>query len=168
MKNKWKLIGLIFIILLGALILATGLIFWGAGLGYVTAGQKFSIWLQAMLLLLGLLLTPVIITNNRKIWAKDKAKRESLNPAEKKPVKKMVTFPEFLEIKNQCKSRYGLFWRYKVRKCLVIGSSSDVETLFPNLQQAKWQLSGQTLMVYGGDVSSEVDIPWMKALKKRF
>jgi len=52
MKNKWKLIGLIFIILLGALILAAGLFFWGAGLGYVTTGQKFSIWLQAMLLLL--------------------------------------------------------------------------------------------------------------------
>lgn len=168
MKNKWKLIGLIFIILLGALILAAGLFFWGAGLGYVTTGQKFSIWLQAMLLLLGLLLTPVIITNNRKIWAKDKVKRESLNPAEKKPVKKVIAFPEFSEIKNQCQSRYGLFWRYKVRKCLVIGSSSDIETLFPNLQQAKWQLSGQTLMVYGGDVSSEVNIPWMKTLKKHF
>jgi len=91
-----------------------------------------------------------------------------LNPAEKKPVKKVVTYPEFSEINNQCKSRYGLFWRYKVRKCLVIGSTSDVETLFPNLQQAKWQLSGQSLMVYGGDVSSEVNISWMKTLKKHF
>ena len=95
MKNKWKKIGLIFIILLTALFFAVGLFFWGTWLGYPTIGQKITIWLQAMLLLFGLLLTPIIITNSRKIWAKDKAKRESLNPLNLKNLKNHCHFPNF-------------------------------------------------------------------------
>jgi len=166
MKNKWKKIGLIFIILLAALLFAAVLFLWGAWLGYPTIGQKITIWLQAMLLLFGLLLTPIIITNSRKIWAKDKAKRESLNPIEPKKSEKSLPFPEFLDIKKQCRDRSGLFWRYKIRKCLVLGSSSEVQQLLPNflvlgsssevqqllpnLPTELWQLCDNTLMVYGG------------------
>lgn len=168
MKNKWKRIGLIFIILLGALLLTVGLIFWGTQLGYVTAKEKISIWLQGMLFLLGLLLTPIIITNARKVWAKDKAKQESLNPEEKKKAEKPIPFSEFLSVKKQCKYRAGLFWRYKIRKCLVYGASSDVESLFPLLQQDLWQFCDETLMIYGGDLQSEINTPWLQVLKKQF
>ncbi len=168
MKNKWKKIGLIFIILLAALFFAVGLFFWGTWLGYPTIGQKITIWLQAMLLLFGLLLTPIIITNSRKIWAKDKAKRESLNPIEPKKSEKPLPFPEFLEIKKQCRYRSGLFWRYKIRKCLVLGASSDTQQLLPNLTTELWQLCDDTLMIYGGDIKDEVNISWLQALKKQF
>lgn len=168
MKNKWKKIGLIFIILLGALLFAVGLFFWGTWLGYPTVGQKIAIWLQAMLLLLGLLLTPIIITNSRKIWAKDKSKRESLNPIEHKKSEKTLPFSEFLDIKKQCRYRSGLFWRYKIRKCLVLGSSSDIQQLLPNLTTELWQLCDNTLMIYGGDIQDELNTSWLQALKKQF
>lgn len=166
MKNKWKGIGLIFIILLGALLLAVGLFIWGTTLGYVTVGQKVAIWLQGMLLLLGLLLTPIIITNSRKIWAKDKANRESLNPIETKKLEQPLPFTEFLDIKKHCRYRLGLLWRYKIRKCLVLGAPSEVESLFPRLRQELWQLNDRTLMIYGGDFQDEINTSWLQILKK--
>ena len=168
MKNKWKQFGLIFIILLGAILLAVGLFFWGADFGYTTTKEKISFWLQGMLFLLGLLLAPVIITNSRKVWAKEKAKRESLNPAKNEKSEKPIPFSEFLDIKKQCKYHSGLFWRYKIRKCLVYGDVPDVESLFPRLQQEQWQFCDETLMIYGGDFHSEINTPWLQALKKHF
>lgn len=168
MKNKWKKIGLIFIISLAASLFAVVLFLWGTWLGYPTTGQKITVWLQVMLLLFGILLTPTIITNSRKIWAKDKAERESLNPIEPKKSEKPLPFPEFLEIKKQCRNRSGLLWRYKIRKCLVLGSSSEVQQLLPNLTTELWQLCDNTLMVYGGDIQDEVNTPWLQALKTEF
>lgn len=154
--------------MLCAILFASILFVWGDTLGYDSWGQKLAIWLQAMLLLLGLLLTPIIITNSRKIWAKEKAKQESLNPAETKEQKKVVPFAEFLDIKKQCKYRFGLFWRYKTRKCLVMGNSSDVANLFPNLTHEQWQLCENTIIIYGGDIQDELNTPWFLALKKHF
>lgn len=168
MKNKWKRIGLLFIILLGALFFATILFIWGDALGYNSLGQKIAIWLQGMLLLLALLLTPVIISNSRRIWAKDKAKHESLNPIEHKKTEKPIPFSEFIDIKKQFRYRYGIFWRYKIRKCLVLGSASDVQALLPNLTAEGWQLCDETLMIYGGDIQDEINTPWLQALKKQF
>jgi type VI secretion system protein ImpL len=168
MNNKWKRIGLISIILLGALLFAACLFFWGTSLGYPTVGQKIAIWLQGMLLLLGLLLTPIIITNSRKIWAKDKAKHESLNPIENKKSEKPLPFSYFLDIKKQCRYHLGLFWHYKIRKCLVLGSSSEVEKILPNLTKEKWQLCDNTLMIYGGDIQEDVDTAWLQAFRKQF
>jgi type VI secretion system protein ImpL len=168
MKNKWKWIGLIFIILLIALLLALGLFFWGDWFGYATVREKSQLWIQGMLLLFGLLLTPILITNSYKLWAKDKTKRESLNPVKNKKPKEPQPFAEFLDIKKQCRYRLGPFWRYKICKCLVLGFHSDVELLLPNLPKDQWQLCDNTLMVYGGDIQDELNIPWLQALKKHF
>lgn len=167
MRNKWKRIGLIFIILLGAISIAIGLSIWGDDLGYKTLGHKIEIWIYCMLFLLGLLLTPSIITNSRRLAAKDKAKRESLNPAETdKKTKKVIPFSEFIDIQKKCRYITGIFWRYKIRKCLVLGKSNDIESVFPRLPQEQWQLNDKTLMIYGGDIEDELNISWLQALKK--
>ncbi|MFQ1040759.1 ImcF-related family protein [Gilliamella sp. CG16] len=85
----------------------------------------------------------------------------------KKQKKESVT-DSFWEPVKFMRHRHGLFWRYKIRKCLVIGSYTDVESVFPNLQDDKWQLCDKTLMVYGGDIEHELDTSWLLALKKRF
>ncbi|OCG21365.1 MULTISPECIES: ImcF-related family protein [unclassified Gilliamella] len=166
--NKWKWTGLIFIILLGAILLALGLFFGGDSLGYTATGQKVQIWLQGMLLLFGLLLTPILITNSYRLWAQDKTKRELLNPIQNEKPKESLLFTEFLDIKKQCRYRLGLFWRYKVCKCLVLGNLSDVELLLPNLPKDQWQLSDNMLMVYGGDIQDDPNTLWLQALKRHF
>ncbi|WP_085247102.1 ImcF-related family protein [Gilliamella mensalis] len=166
--NKWKWAGLIFIILLGAILLALGLFFWGDWLNYTSKGEKVQIWLQGMLLLFCLLLTPILVTNSYRLWAKDKTKRESLNPIQNEKPKEPPPFAEFLDIKKQCRYRLGFFWRYKVCKCLVLGHHSDIELLLPNLPKDQWQLSDNTLMVYGGDIQDEPNALWLQALKRNF
>lgn len=166
MNNKWKILGLLFIILLFSLLFASGLYTWGDSLGYRSLGQRISIFLQGMILLVALLLMPLIITNSLKVWAKDRVVRESLNPVEKKKVKKPVTQSDFIIIKKFLSSRFGFFWRRKIRKCLILGSSIDTEQLLPNLTTEHWQLSDRTLMLYGGDVLDEPKVQWLKNLKK--
>jgi type VI secretion system protein ImpL len=170
MKNKWKNIGYILLIFLGAILLTLALIFFGDKFGYDTMKEKTTIWVQVMLLLLGLLFLPAIFTMGYKLWNQEKAKREGLNPTENKKQKqrKVIPFAEFLDIQKQCRYRYGFFWRYKVCKCLVLGHHSDVEHLLPNLSQDQWQLSDNTLMVYGGDIQDEPNTQWLETLKKYF
>lgn len=168
MKNKWKILGLIFIILLCAVLFAGVLFIWGDVLGYGELGQKISIWLQGMLLLLALILAPIIITNSRRVWAKDKALDESLNPSEKKKIEKPVQSSEFVSIKKFVSARYGVFWRRKVRKCLVLGALDDTEKLLPNLTSERWQHADSTLMLYGGDVLTELNENWLKMIRNRF
>lgn len=167
--SKWKWTGLIFIILLGTILLALGLFFFGDFLDFSTTGKKVQIWLQGMLLIFCFLLTPILITNSYRLWVKDKTKHESLNPIQNEaPKKELSPFSEFQDIEKQCKYRAGLFWRYKICKCLVFGHSSDVELLFPNLLKDQWQFSDNTLMIYGGDIQDEPNILWLQALKRHF
>lgn len=167
MSHKWKRAGLIFIILLSAVSIALGLFFWGDELGFTTFGRKLEMWVYCMLFILGLLLIPAIITNSLRIAAKDKIKREALNPNETAKPIKVTPFPEFAEIQKKCRYISGLFWRYKIRKCLVIGASSDVESAFPRLQQNQWQLNDKTLIIYGGNIEDPLNTPWLLALKKQ-
>lgn len=168
MTNKWKRIGLIFIILFGAIFLGIGLFLFGEGLGYKTPGRKFEIWLYGMLILVGIILAPALIRSSRIGSIRDVIKRESFNPKESDKPKTPQVFSEFSDIERHCKNRFNTFWRYKIRKCLVLGSRSDVESVFPRLQEEKWQLNDKTLMIYGGDVEEEFDTSWLLMLKKQF
>ncbi|XKM12790.1 ImcF-related family protein [Orbaceae bacterium ac157xtp] len=166
--EKWRTLGLIFIILFCAFVITGLLIIWGDDLGYNTLGQKITVWLQVMLFVIGLLLSPAIVAITRRLWAKNKAQDESLNPTEKKKIAKPVPFSELVDIKDKCFLHYGLFWRRKIRKCLILGSDADTEALLPNLIKERWQLSDNTLMLYGGNMLDEPDVDWLKAVKKCF
>ncbi|MWN90841.1 hypothetical protein GQ597_09030 [Gilliamella sp. Pra-s65] len=170
MKNKWKNIGFILFILLGAIFFILAIIFFGDTLGYHTIKEKITVWIQGMLLLLGFIFLPVIVTMGYKLWTKEKSEHEQLNPEKNKKSKqpKIVPFTEFLEIEKQCKYRLGIFWRYKVCKCLVLGQPSDVERLFPHLLKDQWQFSDNTLMIYGGDIQDDPNTLWLQALKSHF
>ncbi|MDF7669688.1 ImcF-related family protein [Orbaceae bacterium ESL0721] len=74
----------------------------------------------------------------------------------------------FNAIKNRLFTLKGLFWRYKVRRCLVFGKQSEIAKLFPNLESDKWQYHDNTVIVYGGDLQNELNSAWLLALKKTF
>lgn len=74
----------------------------------------------------------------------------------------------FEQIKNYLYARYGLFWRRKTRKCLVVGTQADTERLLPNLTTERWQQSDATLMLYCGDLADEPNTTWLTAIKKSF
>lgn len=166
MKKNWKILGLIFIILLCGGILAAILYIMGDDLGYVTLGQKLAIWLQALLLILILLFTPIIITSSRFLWAKDKTKQESLNPSETRKIKEPKPYSEFTDMVSHCRYNYGIFWRYKIRKILIIGSQQDVDNVIPTLTQKNWLVGNNVLLIWGGEIKSQINLHWFKMVKR--
>lgn len=61
---------------------------------------------------------------------------------------------------------YGCFWPRKIRILLVVGSVSDVQRLVPGLSQELWQEDRGTLLLWGGELTSEADAAWLSALRK--
>ncbi|NUW65623.1 type VI secretion protein VasK [Cronobacter sakazakii] len=61
---------------------------------------------------------------------------------------------------------YGCFWPRKIRILLVVGSVSDVQRLVPGLSQELWQEDRGTLLLWGGELTSEADTAWLSALRK--
>ncbi|MEQ4924997.1 ImcF-related family protein [Proteus hauseri] len=68
------------------------------------------------------------------------------------------------------KESYGLFWQGKVKIHLLIGTSTSIEKLAPNLTTELWQENNGTLLIYGGDInqnSNENLIQDLKQLRRR-
>lgn len=86
---------------------------------------------------------------------------------DKKPRKQKNSGP-FADITNLLHHRYGLFWRRKTTKLLVLGSQNDTERLLPQLTTERWQLGENTLMLYGGDLGDDLNTAWLNALKTTF
>ncbi|WP_152084380.1 ImcF-related family protein [Enterobacter oligotrophicus] len=70
------------------------------------------------------------------------------------------------ELRLALGNAYGRAWSSKIRILLVTGSIADVERLTPKLTQELWQEDQGTLLLWGGDPASSVDIDWLAALRK--
>lgn len=155
------------------ILIALALIFfiWQDSFSFLTTnGDK---WLGTTVVIIAALVLShlhnlVFLTLNKVMKFNFKLNDNSyIDTDDKKPViKKKVAL--FSDITEYIRRRYGFFWRRKVRKCLVLGDASDTEKLLPNLTIERWQLSENTLMIYGGDVLDELNGVWLKAIKKRF
>ncbi|MDH2066568.1 ImcF-related family protein [Pantoea sp. GD03673] len=69
-------------------------------------------------------------------------------------------------LKTHLRSRYSLFWRYKVRLLLITGDDAAIEQLVPGLQQQQWLEGNRTVLIYGGDLTAEPDVEKYTALRK--
>ncbi|UDN37242.1 ImcF-related family protein [Proteus sp. NMG38-2] len=71
---------------------------------------------------------------------------------------------------ERMKRVYGLFWQSKVKINLLIGTSTSIEKLTPNLTTDIWQENNGTLLIYGGDIHQSIDenlIQDLKQLRRR-
>lgn len=69
-------------------------------------------------------------------------------------------------LKTHLRSRYSLFWRYKVRLLLVIGDDAAIAQLVPGLQESQWLEGNRTVLIYGGSLTAEHDKEKYTALRK--
>ncbi|WP_350319008.1 ImcF-related family protein [Lelliottia wanjuensis] len=72
---------------------------------------------------------------------------------------------EFTRLKQHLRSRYGFFWRYKVRMLLVVGEDSLVSSLVPTLKQKQWLEGERTVLIDGGSLHGSLDVPRFAALR---
>lgn len=69
-------------------------------------------------------------------------------------------------LKTHLRSRYSLFWRYKVRLLLVTGDEAAIEQLVSGLPQQQWLEGNRTVLIYGGSLTAEPDREKYTALRK--
>lgn len=74
----------------------------------------------------------------------------------------------FEDLPKRLRYQYGMLWRRRVRKCLVLGSTADTDLVLPDLIAQRFQLNERTLMMYAGDISDAPNNSWLKAMKKTF
>jgi type VI secretion system protein ImpL len=53
-------------------------------------------------------------------------------------------------LRSFLRTRYGLFWRYKVRLFLIIGEPAEVESIAPGLTGQRWLEGDGIVLIHGG------------------
>ena len=168
MNKQWYW-GILFFVVCIFLLFAIIIYFHGDLVGLDTLIQRVTALLFLTLgCLIFLILYSVGLLSWKKLGEKDFLSfiKKDKKVKDKNNNKKDQIF--FNEIKRYFYTQFGLFWRRKVRKCLVLGTSADVNILLPNLINDHWQVSDQTLMLYGGNAENEIDKTWLKTLKNSF
>ncbi|WP_052206012.1 ImcF-related family protein [Pantoea rodasii] len=67
---------------------------------------------------------------------------------------------------QQLSARYRWLWRKKVRLLLVVGDDVAVDQLAPGLRKNTWLEGNRTVLIYGGNLSADVDTAKYAALRK--
>jgi type VI secretion system protein ImpL len=70
------------------------------------------------------------------------------------------------EIVPLLRTRYGLFWRYKVRLFLIIGEPAEVESIAPGLTEQCWLEGDSIVLIHGGNALAEPDAELLASLRK--
>ncbi|WP_312187383.1 ImcF-related family protein [Leclercia sp.] len=73
---------------------------------------------------------------------------------------------DFSALSKHLIRRYSFFWRRKVRLLLVTGDEAAIEQLVPGLQQQQWLEGNRTVLIYGGNLTTEPDKEKYTALRK--
>ncbi|MBK4726473.1 ImcF-related family protein [Pantoea agglomerans] len=116
----------------------------------------FIVWGMALsLLVLGFMAFRLLIKDNVGASATRKPK----------PVAPGVRDVLHAPLKTHLHSRYGLFWRYKVRLLLVVGDDAARDILLPGLRENHWLEGSRTVLIDGGSLNGAPDAEKFAALR---
>ncbi|MBH3069861.1 type VI secretion protein VasK [Serratia marcescens] len=99
-----------------------------------------------------------------RLLIKDKVSPSSSR--KRRPTKVTEHETAYRLLKTRLRSRYSLFWRYKVRLLLMTGDDAAIEQLVPGLQESQWLEGNCTVLIYGGSLTTELDKEKYTALRK--
>nr|WP_314265432.1 ImcF-related family protein [uncultured Moellerella sp.] len=152
---------LILFILLGAIII--WVLFNYTSFDYIKEKSAwFSLLTLSIFVLSSILAVPIF-----KRWTQGKA-HEQYRPEKKSTAKenKIERFSVINDINENLQANYGHFWRKKVSILLITGSSSAVEKSIPQLTSQFWLEAHGVLLIWAGEVSSEIDSQTVQTLKQ--
>jgi type VI secretion system protein ImpL len=99
-----------------------------------------------------------------RLLIKDKVSPSSSR--KRRPAKVTGQEAAYRLLRAYLRSRYSLFWRYKVRLLLITGDDAAIEQLVPGLQKNQWLEGSRTVLIYGGSLTTEPDKEKYTALRK--
>jgi type VI secretion system protein ImpL len=70
------------------------------------------------------------------------------------------------EMASFVRTRYGFFWRYKIRLLLIIGEPAEVESIAPGLTEQHWLEGDGIVLIHGGRALAEPDAELLASLRK--
>ena len=74
--------------------------------------------------------------------------------------------PVWGEMASFVRTRYGFFWRYKIRLLLIIGEPAEVESIAPGLTEQHWLEGDGIVLIHGGRALAEPDAELLASLRK--
>lgn len=162
---KWRVIGLISCLFIFGMLTAIGAYYYGEKFGWVSSKEKVSLWFLCMFLfsVFLMLMNFGVWFYHREPWFQSIRSGKSLAVNFQNKYKKNSKKDP---IKAHLCRRYGYLWQNKVRLLLVTGDETAIEKLIPGLQSSHWQEGDRTVLIYGGSLSSDVDVEKYTALRK--
>lgn len=164
---SWSRIGIVGIAVFMSAGIWTGIVRFGPKYGVETRPAQIAVFIGIWCIVLLLRYGPFL---NRYLRARfhrwQEQKKNALPEDESRLV---LTRPRSVtvgEIRLAMRHLYGRRWGRKVRILLLAGKPADVEMLTPGLTAQLWQEDKGTLLLWGGDLSTPVDEPWLKALRQ--
>ncbi|WP_406915729.1 ImcF-related family protein [Enterobacter quasiroggenkampii] len=142
-----------------------GCYYYGDTIGWESIKEKVSLWFLCMFLF-----SVCLMLMNFGVWFYQRDPRlQSIREGKSVAVNfrnKHKKSSKKDPIKTHLCRRYGFLWQNKVRLLLVTGDEGAIEKLIPGLQSSQWLEGDRTVLIYGGSLSSDVDVEKYTALRK--
>ncbi|EOI3445885.1 ImcF-related family protein [Cronobacter turicensis] len=139
----------------------------GPAWGINTPKEQLFAFLLITLLVIFVRFLPALHHSAQERLYRHKAQLANVLPADDKRLAPVAPLNVTIsDIKDMMRHLYGRSWVSKIRILLVVGSVSDVQRLVPGLSQECWQEDQGTLLLWGGELSGDIDTAWLSALRK--
>ncbi|MDI7419378.1 ImcF-related family protein [Cronobacter turicensis] len=139
----------------------------GPAWGINTPKEQLFAFLLITLLVIFVRFLPALHHSAQERLYRHKAQLANVLPADDKRLAPVAPLNATVsDIKDMMRHLYGRLWVSKIRILLVVGSVSDVQRLVPGLSQECWQEDQGTLLLWGGELSGDIDTAWLSALRK--
>ncbi len=162
---KWRVVGLVLCFIIFGMLAYIGCYYYGDTIGWESIKEKVSLWFLCMFLF-----SVCLMLMNFGVWFYQRDPRlQSIREGKSVAVNfrnKHKKSSKKDPIKTHLCRRYGFLWQNKVRLLLVTGDEGAIEKLIPGLQSSQWLEGDRTVLIYGGSLSSDVDVEKYTALRK--
>ncbi|PVZ78530.1 type VI secretion protein VasK, partial [Serratia sp. S1B] len=166
-----KLSGVLFVIIIALLLMAI-FYFWGDKLGWSSPNDKLLAGgiILAISFFLSLVLSgrrSLIAVGSRLRFFRKVDEEQGVGLGQKAPQKSFVVNSAWLdELRHYLSAQYGFFWKRHIKIIMLTGQPAQVEQLVPGLTTQHW-LEGQgTVLIWGGEVTDELDASLVSSLRK--
>ncbi len=162
---KWRVIGLVFCLIIFGVLTFIGCYYYGDIFGWVSSKEKVSLWFLCMFLI-----SVFLMLMNFGVWFHQKEYRFQHIAGGKSVTANVLNNYKKSSKKDPVKAhlrrRYSFLWQNKIRLLLITGDEAAIEQLVPGLQQQQWLEGNRTVLIYGGSLASEPDREKYTALRK--
>ncbi|MGL5424613.1 MAG: ImcF-related family protein [Serratia fonticola] len=166
-SNRWRNSG--GFALLIATVCFIGWFIWrfGERVGLDSQDKKLFAGLLLILLAMLIRLLPIIGGYVRQKRHQQAGREQGIYPEQENRLKQPGSRSAVLdELRHYLKAHYGFFWKRHINIIMLTGQQEQVEKLVPGLTTQHWMEGQATVLIWGGEVTAELDASRVASLRK--